>query len=93
RRKRAAAAKAAKAAKARQRKSRTVSVSRVLSKYRRVKQEYQRFARSYGARLQKEWNAILFANTFQGRDSDKYRRLDRLLDQLRRKMARIRNGG
>jgi serine/threonine protein kinase len=57
-------------------------------KFRRVKSQYKRFRSRYGHRLEKRWQAILRTAVYSG--SDKYKRLDSMLDGLRHRMAAIR---
>lgn len=72
---------------------RGVSATQVQRKFRRLKSEYYRFERAYGGRLKGDWQKILFTHTYGKVDDEKYRRLDRMLDELRRKMGTVRRGG
>jgi serine/threonine-protein kinase len=66
------------------------SPERVEAKFRAVRREYADFKKAYGARLEPEWNAVLFLATYG--KADKYERLDGLIDKLRAEMARARKG-
>jgi serine/threonine protein kinase len=70
---------------------RSISTAMVQRKFRQVRREYLRFRGSYGHQLDNHWQKILFANTFS--DENKYQRLNTLLDGLRAKMRRVRQGG
>ena len=59
----------------------------VQSKYRRVKAKYRRFKSKYGGRLESSWQAILSAAVYSGKD--KYKRLDKMLNRLVRKMRAV----
>jgi hypothetical protein len=61
---------------------------RVERKYRRVRSQYKKFRAQYGQRLEKKWQAILRTAVYSG--SNKYRRLDSMLDGLKRRMSAIR---
>ncbi|MCC6746282.1 MAG: serine/threonine protein kinase [Deltaproteobacteria bacterium] len=69
-----------------------ITSAQVQAKFQQVRLEYQRFASAYGARLDREWQRILFANTYGTMDEQGYRRLSRMLDELRQKMAVVRKG-
>ena len=56
-----------------------------------MKKEYGAFRKSYGARLDEEWNDILDAATY-GRGDDRYRKLSAKLDRFRQRMAEIKGG-
>jgi serine/threonine protein kinase len=58
----------------------------VQEKFREVRKEYQEFTRSYGRRLDREWQRILFAHTYGNKDDTSYRLLNEMLDDLKRKM-------
>jgi hypothetical protein len=60
----------------------------VQAKYQAIAREYQAFKQSYGNRLDAEWNDVLDFATY-GAGADKPVKLDEKLDQLRRKMARV----
>ncbi|HEY3355949.1 MAG TPA: protein kinase, partial [Polyangia bacterium] len=64
---------------------------RVEAKFRAVRREYGDFKKAYGARLEPEWNAVLFLATYG--KGDKYERLDGLIDKLRAEMGRVKKGG
>jgi len=68
----------------------TISAPMVQRKYRQVNREYSAFKRSYGGLLDSEWQKILFANTYGNMDEGRYRRLNNMLDDMRRKMKRVR---
>ena len=72
---------------------RSISTGMVQRKFRQVRQEYMRFKRSYGGQLDSYWQRILFSNTFGNMDENKYRRLNSLLDNLRRRMKQMGKGG
>jgi eukaryotic-like serine/threonine-protein kinase len=63
----------------------------VQAKYRTVKGEYTAFKSQYGAVLEDNWNAIASEITF-GR-ADKFDKVDAMLDNLRREMAKVKAGG
>ena len=71
----------------------TVSPQQVLKKFVRVRGQYRRFTRSYGTLFDREWQRILFANTYGKKDQNRYKRLDQMLDRLVAKMSRARRGG
>ncbi|MFH2010881.1 MAG: serine/threonine-protein kinase [bacterium] len=60
----------------------------VLAKFRRVRGQYARFKQRYGSRLERHWQAILQTAVYSG--ADRYKRLDRQLDGLSARMAKIR---
>jgi len=62
-------------------------------KFQLVRQEYQKFTRSYGQRLESEWQQILFTNTYGKMDENKYQHLNDMLDRLRKHMKQIRSKG
>jgi hypothetical protein len=70
-----------------------ISTAAVQKKFKMVRQEYQQFTRSYGHLLDTEWQQILFANTYGNMDENKYRKLNDMLDSLRRRMKKVREGG
>lgn len=70
-----------------------VTRSTVRRKFSRVRREYQRFVRSYGDRLGKEWQRIYFEYTYLGSDQQKFAQLDRRLDRLRTLMAQVKGDG
>lgn len=65
------------------------TVNSVKRKLSAVKREYFSFERSYGKRLKSDWQKILFSATYLKGDPQSLKKLDRLLDQLRLKMAQI----
>ncbi len=67
------------------------SAQAVESKFIAVKKEYAGFRKSYGSRLDEEWNDILDLATY-GRGDDRYRKLSAKLDRFRGRMAEIKNG-
>jgi serine/threonine protein kinase len=69
----------------------THSPDAVQAKFRTIKQEYTSFKAQYGAVLEERWNAIASEIAFG--KADKYAKLDAMLDNLRREMAKIRAGG
>ena len=71
-------------------KPQKVSPRQVQRKFKRVRQEYQRFTRSYGHQLDSDWQKILFANTYGSMDESKYKRLNAMLDVLRLRMKQLR---
>jgi hypothetical protein len=73
-------------------KPREISPVQVQQKFRQVRGEYQAFTRSYGRRLDPEWQQILFANTYGNMDQGRYQRLNDMLDTLRRRMREVREG-
>ncbi len=73
-------------------KAAEVTPTQVQQKFRQVRGEYQAFTRSYGRRLDHEWQQILFANTYGNMDQGRYQRLNEMLDALRRKMREAREG-
>ncbi len=64
---------------------------RVLAKYMRVKRQYVAFKAKYGERLERYWIRIARTAVYSG--ADRYKRLDRLLDDLAVRMARVRRSG
>jgi serine/threonine-protein kinase len=74
-------------------KAAEISATAVQKKFKQVRQEYQQFTRSYGHLLDTEWQQILFANTYDNMDENKYRKLNEMLDSLRRRMKKVREGG
>jgi serine/threonine protein kinase len=74
-------------------KSQEISTAMVQRKFRQVRREYIKFTRSYGRLLDSQWQQILFANTYGEMDENKHRRLNAMLDNLRRKMRAVRQGG
>ncbi len=70
-----------------------VSPAQVQAKFKQVRAEYLQFTRSYGHRLDHEWQQILFSNTYGNMDQTKYQRLNDMLDGLRRQMKAVREGG
>jgi serine/threonine protein kinase len=67
-----------------------VAPERVEAKFRAVRREYSDFKRAYGARLEAEWNSVLFLATYG--KADKYEKLDGMIDRLRAEMARVKRG-
>jgi eukaryotic-like serine/threonine-protein kinase len=74
-------------------KAEPISPAAVQAKFRQVRTEYLQFQRSYGKLLDGEWQQILFANTYGNMDESKYERLNDMLDDLRRRMKKTRDGG
>jgi hypothetical protein len=74
-------------------KAQEISTAMVQRKFRQVRREYIKFTRSYGRLLDSQWQQILFANTYGEMDENKHRRLNAMLDNLRRKMKAVRQGG
>ncbi len=64
---------------------------RVLAKYMRVKRRYVAFKAKYGERLERYWIRIARTAVYSG--TDRYKRLNRLLDDLSVRMARVRRSG
>jgi serine/threonine protein kinase len=93
RRARMARRRAAKQRSAGAKRPRSISTRMVQRKFRQVRQEYMRFKRSYGGQLDSYWQRILFSNTFGNMDENKHRRLNGLLDNLRRRMRQMGKGG
>lgn len=60
---------------------------RVEAKYLRVRRQYAAFKAKYGERLEPQWIAIARTAVYSG--ADRYRRLDRQLDDLVARMAGI----
>jgi len=67
------------------------SAQDVETKFIAVKKEYGLFRKSYGARLDDEWNDILDVATY-GRGDERYRKLSTKLDRFRQRMVEIKNG-
>jgi hypothetical protein len=63
----------------------------VQKKFRVVKVEYAAFKSQYGSVLEERWTAIASEITFG--KADKYAKVDAMLDELRRQMAKVRSGG
>jgi eukaryotic-like serine/threonine-protein kinase len=63
----------------------------VESKFIAVKNEYGAFRKSYGGRLDEEWNDILDVATY-GRGDERFRKLSSKLDRFRQRMGDIKNG-
>jgi hypothetical protein len=63
----------------------------VQNKYQTVKREYAAFKKQYGAVLEERWTAIASEITFG--KSDKFTKVDAMLDALRKEMAKVRSGG
>jgi serine/threonine protein kinase len=70
-------------------KPKSISSADVQRRFRRVASEYRRFERAFGGRLKGQWQKILFAHTYR-RVSP--RELDKMLQSLKNKMAKIRAG-
>ena len=68
------------------------SQAQVEAKYRAVHREYDDFKRAFGPRLDPSWNRILEQYTF-GQGDAKYTRIDTMLDEFRREMAKVKSGG
>jgi hypothetical protein len=66
----------------------------VQAKFRKVRGEYSAFKSQYGGVLEDRWNAIASEITFGKPDdkNSKYERVDRLLDELRAEMGKVRAG-
>ncbi len=60
-------------------------------KFKQVRKEYNAFKNHYGAVLEERWNAVVQEATFG--KSDKYERVDSMLDALRREMGKVKDGG
>ena len=58
----------------------------VLAKFRRVQAQYGAYKAKNGLRLESHWNTILQTAVYSG--SDRYKRLNALLDDLTARMAR-----
>jgi serine/threonine protein kinase len=69
----------------------TKSPEQVQAKFKTVKSEYATFKTQYGAVLEDRWNAIASEITFG--KGDKFAKVDQMLDQLRKEMAKVRSGG
>jgi eukaryotic-like serine/threonine-protein kinase len=67
------------------------SADAVQAKFKTVKTEYSSFKSQYGAVLEDRWNAI--ANEITYGKGDKFAKVDQMLDQLRKEMAKVRSGG
>jgi eukaryotic-like serine/threonine-protein kinase len=63
----------------------------VESKFQKVKTEYSSFKAQYGSVLEDRWNAIASEITFG--KGDKFAKVDQMLDQLRKEMAKVKAGG
>jgi serine/threonine-protein kinase len=66
--------------------------AQVEAKYRAVHREYDDFKRAFGPRLDPSWNRILEQFTF-GQGDAKYSKIDTMLDEFRREMAKVKSGG
>lgn len=62
-------------------------------KFKQVRREYNAFVRAYGHQLDARWQKILFSHTYGSKDQKAYRALNNQLDDLRRRMKRIRGAG
>jgi serine/threonine-protein kinase len=67
------------------------SAQDVEAKFIAVKKEYATFRKSFGGRLDDEWNDILDVATYD-RGDDRYRKLTAKLDRFRQRMGDIKNG-
>jgi serine/threonine protein kinase len=67
------------------------TAEQVQAKFRTVKSEYAAFKSQYGSVLEDRWNAIATEITFG--KADKFEKVDAMLEELRREMARVRTGG
>jgi hypothetical protein len=67
------------------------SADDVQKKFRIVRQEYTMFKSQYGSVLEDQWNAIASEITFG--KSEKFDKVDAMLDALRREMSKVRKGG
>jgi hypothetical protein len=56
-----------------------------------VKSEYSSFKSQYGSVLEDRWNSIASEITFG--KGEKFSKVDQMLDQLRKEMAKVRSGG
>jgi serine/threonine-protein kinase len=63
----------------------------VQAKFQKVKSEYSSFKAQYGSVLEDRWNAIATEITFG--KGDKFAKVDQMLDQLRKEMAKVKAGG
>ena len=63
----------------------------VQAKFKTVNIEYTAFKTQYGGVLEDRWNAIASEITFG--KVDKFAKVDQMLDQLRKEMAKVRSGG
>jgi serine/threonine protein kinase len=63
----------------------------VQAKFQKVKTEYSSFKSQYGGVLEDRWNAIATEITFG--KGDKFAKVDQMLDQLRKEMAKVKAGG
>jgi serine/threonine-protein kinase len=63
----------------------------VQAKFKTVKSEYSSFKAQYGGVLEDRWNAIATEITFG--KGDKFAKVDQMLDQLRKEMAKVKSGG
>jgi serine/threonine-protein kinase len=64
----------------------------VIAKFRLVRGEYEAFKGEYGPRLESDWNAIAHEINF-GKPSEKYAKVNAMLDALRHEMTKVRSGG
>lgn len=67
----------------------------VEEKFRAVRKEYTSFRNQYGPVLEERWQAIANEITFGRSDgkTDKYERVDTMLDGLRKEMGKVKDGG
>ena len=73
--------------KVKRRRPRTTQAT-VQRKFRQVRREYIRFSRDNGGILDQQWQKILFAHTYGDRTAGSYRKLNGMLDSLRREMKK-----
>ena len=64
------------------------SPAEVEARFKAVRGEYDRFKKAYGPRLEARWRTLVEAAVY-GRGDDKYPKLDLLIADLRREMARV----
>jgi hypothetical protein len=65
----------------------------VQAKFRKVRGEYGAFKSQYGGVLEERWNAVATEITFGKPGAEHDKRVDQLLDTLRREMQKVRDGG
>ncbi len=69
---------------------RTRSPAEVEARFRAVRGEYDAFKKAYGPRLESQWRTLVEAAVY-GRGDEKYPKLDVLIGDLRREMARVKS--
>jgi eukaryotic-like serine/threonine-protein kinase len=70
----------------------TATQAQVEAKFRAVRREYDDFKRAFGPRLEPSWNRLLEQYTFS-QGEGKFTKFDGMLDEFRREMAKVKNGG